>query len=425
VTLPLININIPDDDGWQDRLSSRVLALALAAVLMRVGLRLWGAAVDGGLVAAMLTALTFAAGVQIAVLCACDINMEQYSRKIAYGVVAVMTLLALGLAWTSNIFPRLGSDVIAFSSYAAELVANGQNPFAMSMGPSADLPGHPDQWTLRADGSRVTAWSYPGGSLWLYGAQYLAIGRGPIGIRLTSIIGVTVLGVAMIEWLPTPYQIAGPLSLIAAQNEWLAAAGGLNDMWWVLPTAGSLVLWARDRRVAAAVVLGIACAMKQQPWPIAGFLAIWVWKERDSVKDFARTGGTYAAAGLGMFLVLNLPWMLAGPGAWLGSVLVPISTASSPLISTGVGVAVLNTAVDGTVPYAVFGLLLPAVIVASLAAYWAWFETLRWAAWVSPAVILFFSSRSLPSYFHWILPLALLALFARYSQLPGQQEVAA
>jgi uncharacterized membrane protein len=418
----LIDINIPEEEGWQDTLASRVLALILAALLMRAGLRLWGAAIDNGVTAAVLTALTFAVGVQIAVLCASDIDFEAHSRKIAYGSVTALTLLAVGLAYETGAFPKLGSDVIAFTSYASELVAEGTNPFAASMAPSAELPGHPDRWTRRADGSKVVDWSYPGGTLWLYTTQYVTIGRSPFGIRLTSIIGVGLLAVAMIRWLPREYAALAPISLLAAQNEFMAAVGGLNDMWWVLPTGGALVLWARDRRVWAAAVLGVACAMKQQPWPIALFLAIWVWRERESFEDFARTGGTYAAVGLGTFTLLNLPWLLADPAAWVGSVLVPVAGDTSPLVSTGVGIAALNTAADGLIPRSTFDLLIPATISVAALGYWYYFEKIRWAAWLAPPVILYFAPRSLPSYFHWFVPIAVLALFARFGRLEGQRR---
>lgn len=423
--MPLIDIDIPEDDGWEDILATRVLALVLGMLLMRTGLRLWAGATDSGTVAAVLTALTFALGVQIAVFSVGNTDLEAHGQKIAAGIIAAMTTLAIGLAWEQGIYPKLGSDVIAFTSYAVELVAEGSNPFAASMAPSAELPGNPDRWTRRVDGSKVVSWSYPAGSLWVYSAQYLTVGRTAIGIRLTSILGVSALAVGMLRWLPREYALLSPLSLLAAQNQWLAATGGLNDMWWALPTAGALVLWARDSRIPAAALLGVACSMKQQPWPIALFLAIWVWRERDSFKGFVRTGGEYAAVGLGVFALLNLPWLVADPVAWAESVLVPIAGDQSPLVSTGVGLAALNTAADGVIARREFELFIPTTVAVSAAAYWYFFEEIRWAAWLAPPVILFFAPRSLPSYFHWFVPVAVLALFASHGRLEGQREVAA
>lgn len=422
--MSLIEINIPEDDGWEDILASRLLLLILGAMLMRVGLRLWHAAFqEGGLVAGILTTLCFALGVQLLVFAIAGIDLEAHGRTIAYIVIGELTLMTIALSWSAGIFGgKLGSDVIAFTSYAVELVSSGQNPFAHSMAGAADLPGHPDEWTLRTDGSRVVSWSYPGGSLWIYGLQFITVGRTPIGIRLTSIIGVAAVAVLLVKALPAIYAPAAPLSLTISQNEWLAAAGGLNDMWWLLPTAGALILWAGDRRMLAAVALGAACAVKQQPWPIAGFLAIWVWHESNDLSAFAKTGGRYAAAGLGSFALLNLPWLLSDPSAWVNAILVPIAgSQEAPLVSTGVGLAALNSAA-GVIPRRTFELAIPISLLGAAAAYYVWFDKLRWMAWLSPPIVLFFAPRSLPSYFHWFVPIAVLALFAHHGELPIQQR---
>jgi uncharacterized membrane protein len=165
--------------------------------------------------------------------------------------------------------------------------------------------------------------------------------------------------------------------------------------------------------------------MKQQPWFILPLLAIWVWRERESLREFGRTAATYVTAGLVPFLLLNAPWLLADPQAWLSSVFVPIAEGEAPLVSTGVGLAALNTAADGVISRGAFESLIPVVLLAVVGAYWLWFDRLRWAAWLAPAVVLFWMPRSLPSYFHWVAPLALLALFARHGRLVGQEVTTA
>lgn len=424
--MSLIDVTVPEGDGWQDNLAARILLLFLGAMIMRSGLRLWSAAFEVGLGASIVVVLSFALGTQIAILSAADIDLEAHGRTIGYVVTVALTLFTLALSWHSGILPRLGSDVIAFSSYAAELVVEGGNPFAQSMAPAAELPGHPDRWTLRQDGSRVVSWSYPGGTLWLYGAQFAAIGRGPIGIRLTSIVGVGLLSAVLVHILPSVYGPAAPLSLLMAQNEWLAAAGGLNDMFWVLPTCVALWLWASERRVLSAAALGAACAMKQQPWFIALFMAVWVIQESDSLRAFASDSSRYIGAGLSTFALLNLPWLLADPVAWVDAVLVPIAGGESPLVSTGVGIAALNSAADGAISRSTFELLIPVAVAGMVAVYWYWFDQIKWAAWLASPMVLFWAPRSLPSYFHWAVPIALLAVMARHGRLRGQRkEVAA
>ena len=199
---------------------------------------------------------------------------------------------------------------MAFTSYGVEVVAEGGNPTAVSLAPAAGLAGAPDVWTYRNDGSWATSWSYPTGTLWVYSVQYQLVGRW-VGLRLTSLVGVVGLGWLITYLVPPEYGLLGTASLFLAQNEFLAALGGLNDMWYVLPTVATVWLWATERRVAAAAVFGIACSMKQQPWLICLPLAIWVYKEAPSTRVFARRAAAYIGVGAAVFLALQLPWILA------------------------------------------------------------------------------------------------------------------
>jgi hypothetical protein len=106
-------------------------------------------------------------------------------------------------------------------------------------------------------------------------------------------------------------------------------------------------------------------------------------------------------------------------------VLVPIAGSESPLVSHGVGLAALNSAAGQVITRAQFEMVIPVAIIGAAVAYWYWFDRLRWAAWLAPPAILFFAPRSLPSYFHWFVPIAVLALFAAHGELVGQREVSA
>jgi len=423
--MSLIDIDIPDEEGWQDNLAARVLALVFGAVLLRSGLRMWGLIGPKDVFGALPTMAAFGVGVQIMLLSVADIDYERWGRPIGYATTVALAIVSLLVVLQTDL-PRLGSDVIAFTSYAVELVVDGENPFAASMAGAHALPGAPDVWTYRTDGSRVTSWSYPGGTLWAYLPQFALVGRFPIGLRLTSLIGTVLVGLAVTYVVPPTYGLLGPASLLLAQNEFIAALGGLNDMWWVLPTVITIWLWATDRRVWAAAVFGVACSMKQQPWAIGLPLAILVWQEAPNWRVFARRASAYIGVGLATFTALNLPWLLADPGAWLGSVLTPISTsAEAPLRSRGVGLAILNQAVDGRlVSRETFEVFIYATLAGATVVYWRFFDQLKWAAWLLPSAIFLFTPRSLPSYFHWFVPVAVVALFAAHGELRNQRRAA-
>ena len=347
--MPLIELDIPDEDGWQDILAARVLTVVLAAMLLRFGLWAWAAAAgDNGLVGAIPTFVAFVLGVELLVLAVADIDYERWARPLGYATTVLLALLALSVVLLAE-YNRLGTDLLAFTSYAVEVVADGGNPTAVSLAPAAGLAGAPDVWTYRTDGSWATSWSYPTGTLWVYSIQYQLVGRW-VGLRLTSLVGVVGLGWLITYLVPPEYGLLGPASLFLAQNEFLAALGGLNDMWYVLPTVATIWLWATERRVAAAAVFGLACAMKQQPWLICLPLAIWVYKEAPSTRVFARRAAAYIGVGGAVFLALQLPWIVLTPVAWLRSALVPLSVGNdAPLISMGVGLAILNQAVPAEI----------------------------------------------------------------------------
>jgi hypothetical protein len=414
--MALIEIDVPEAEGWRDDVAMRLLFIIFAAILMRLGLRLWAVVEPAGVVGAIPTLLCFAGGVQFLVFAVSDIDLAEHGRTIGYGSVLLFTVVVLAVTIQTGWPRQLATDAIAFTSYSVELVAQGQNPMAASMAPAAELPETPERWTYRVDGTRVESWSYPAGMFWTYLPQYLLIGRGPIGIRLTSILAMAALGLTLVKVAPAVYGPAAGLVMIIPRNQYLTAAGGLVDVWWLLPTVLAVLAWYTDRRLVAAGLLGVACAMKQQPWPIAGFLAIWLWKERESLREFAVTGGQCAAVGFGAFAVLNLPFFLASPPAWLESVLVPLGGGESPLRSVGVGLAALNHA-GLNLPRSTFRIVTLTCILSLLGAYWYWFDRLKWIAWLAPPIILLWTPRSLPSYFNTAIPLAFVVLLASEQRL--------
>jgi len=387
--MALIEIDTPDGaDEFRDDIAARVCAVVLAAFILRFGLWAWAAAAgDNGLVGAIPTFVAFVLGVELLVLAVADIDYRRWARPLGYATTVLLAVLALSVVLLAE-YNRLGTDLLAFTSYAVEVVAEGGNPTAVSLAPAAGLAGAPDVWTYRTDGSWATSWSYPTGTLWVYSVQYQLVGRW-VGLRLTSLVGVVGLGWLITYLVPPEYGLLGPASLFLAQNEFLAALGGLNDMWYVLPTVATIWLWATERRVAAAAIFGVACAMKQQPWLICLPLAIWVWQEAPTSRVFARRAAAYIGVGLGTFTLLNLPWLITTPVAWLRSALVPLSVGNeAPLVSMGVGLAILNQAVPAEiVGRATFETFIYGSTAAATVAYWYWFDHVKWAAWLAPAAI--------------------------------------
>lgn len=420
--MALIEVDIPEEEGWRDDVASRVLWLVFGGVLLLTGIRLWATVEPLGWVAAVATCGATAGGVLAMIVSISDIDLSEHGRTIGYLYVGLLMVVTLLVIISANFPPRLGTDTLAFTSYAEGLLANGINPMSASMEGAVYLPGAQDEWTYYTDGSRVLSWSYPAGYLYVYAPQYNLIGRGAIGMRLTSMVGIVLLSVMLIRLLPAVYSSLALVATNVPRSQFLAAAGGLTDVWWVLPVVGAVVAWYVDRKLLAAVLLGIAAATKQQAWAIPPFLAIWLWHERASVRDFVRTGGACAAVGLGTFTLLNLPFVLWNPQAWVDSVFTPIS---KPLVSTGVGLAAIQQV--ETVPRLMFTVATVSMFAAMVVGYWRYFDRVKWAAWIAPPAVLLWMPRSLPSYFEWGMPIATVALFAYAGRLAvgrGQLEVA-
>jgi hypothetical protein len=174
---------------------------------------------------------------------------------------------------------------------------------------------------------------------------------------------------------------------------------------WLPLMIGVAATW--DRRPAlCAVLLGLACAMKQEPWFIVPFALVHWWRTSDRSAAFPTTIrllGALAAA----FLVPNLPFMLWHPAAWLAGVLSPLLSHAVPL---GSGVIQLQTSGLITLPLIVYTGLSIAALVVCVVCYARWTETLRWLPFIAPAIVLFFSPRSLQNYFiYWPLVLGVYA----------------
>jgi len=204
--------------------------------------------------------------------------------------------------------------------------------------------------------------------------------------------------------------------MIGSRNLFFTAAGGVLDPLWVLPVLVSMVYWHRERWTTAAALFGLAAAMKQNPWPIAPFLGIWLYHASDSYREFAHVAARTIAAGLGTFLLVNLPFIVDAPRAWLAGVLTPVGGAA-PLVHQGIGLT--QTTTLGLYPLTTgwHTLAVAAVTLTLLTAYALYWEQLKWTAWLMPAVIYLFHYRSLESYFTHFIPVAYMVVLCKYDQV--------
>src|SRR5262249_11346985 len=107
-----------------------------------------------------------------------------------------------------------------------------------------------------------------------------------------------------------------------------------------------------------------------------------------------------------VFLVINLPWLVASPGDWLASLLLPVGL---PLLPDGSGIIALSlTAVVPLAPPTVYAILELSALAGALAWYWRAEPQMAFAGLVLPFGPLFFAWRSSERYFVLLPLLAIL-----------------
>lgn len=208
-------------------------------------------------------------------------------------------------------------------------------------------------------------------------------------LYLLSYVGLVALG-----WMAARREMRPWIIVFALANisMWSSVVGGNLDVVMILLI---VVAWLwRDRRWLSALALGLAIACKQPAWFFVPFYALLVlrvygWKEM--IYRLILAGS--------MMMLLNLPFILWNPSAWIAGVMAPIG---DPMFPMGVGIVGLvgspflhnymASMVYSVLEYLVFYPL-------CLAWYWRLCKTHPEAAMLLAVLPLFFAWRSLPSYF--------------------------
>lgn len=320
---------------------------------------------------------------------------------------------------------RYGSDDLYYNHYDAWLVLHGKNPYAgnwlldevtyfsdpaytpLLRGrfsdprhyPSraamdaivAEYQAHPDVVPPEID--PATTHSYPAGAFLV---DVPGVWAGIPSIAFTQLLLLLALLVAIVWAAPPRWRLVVALLLLTTVDGIREVAGADFEIW---PLAFVAFAWlARGRRWPSALLLGAACAIKQTAWLAAPFYLLYVW--RTYGRDEALRRAAIAAAA---FLAINLQWIVASPGAWLSSILLP---ASLPLLPDGSGVIGLSlTGMLPLLPSTVYAALELAALGVALVWYWRTWPRYRLAGLVLPLVPLFFAWRSSERYFV-LLPLA-------------------
>ena len=367
----------------------------------------------------------------------------------AAGSIAISVVTAREMTRAN---PDYSSDASAFNHFNAQLVLDGVNPYtagnrflacdcavserrshaagsrpvcrrtlpAVWPGPRADRASTCDKsWPRpRAAGPEYdpdTLHSYPALAFLVYVPNIWA---GWSSTAPTNLLFCILFILASVWGAPRALWPFLTISVLANQFLLLGALRGEFE-----PVAYFLVICAwrleKQRPVASSLLLGLGAAVKQIVWPLVPLYAIIVWRRQGPRAALARLAVTALA-----FAAINLPFIIASPGAWARSQALPVTL---PLFPSGVGLVELSH--SGLVPLLPSGVY-TALEIAALGAIYLWFALARTPVRpeLAPALALLpflLAWRSLLAYFLVLPPLALYASLPLLGgNTPGSEDAA-
>jgi uncharacterized membrane protein len=365
-----------------------------------------------------LISVTYLLGFGLLLLAVSDCRrIEKYS-------ILIFLALILSCVFSTYVIVHLlstsyGGDPLVFNHYSASLVLKGQNPYVHSMAPGYSELGvaeHVISPTL--SGGVIDNFTYPALSFLLYVPFLWA---GVTDIRWISLLFYIAAYSLIYFKSPKPLRpvILLPLFIIPSI---LDNIGGNDDMVWVVFLI-PMALYMTNTRLSG-LFYGIACAFKQTPLILAPFLLIWIWKSNESMDRKHRLLKLveFSAISGATFVAFNLPFIIADAHAWCVGVLAPFTAATVP---HGSGLSMLSQVGLLDLPKSFYTIATVLVTLTLLEIYFVYFQKIRYAIWLFPAIIFWFAYRSLDNYFIFWIPLLLISFSIWYadSAIPIEKRV--
>jgi len=308
------------------------------------------------------------------------------------------------------------TDSAAFDHVAAKALLHGSDPYVVSMAPAAHLFQVPDYfWTYTVAGGHVARFSYPAGSF-LLDVPAMALGFHHVVVDWMDLIAWLVTGVLLFVLLPRSLRWLAGLVLLLPALLGSFSSGGTDAMFVPFLV---LVVWRWDRfgegpqaglaRWLGPIALGAACAIKQTPWFCVPVLVAGVFLEaRRSARPPVALALRYFLSVAVVFAVVNVPFIVWHPAAWLHGTFIPIVGG---LVADGQGLVTLAThGVSGGVDLTMLSIAGGLAFVTILAAFVVWYAQLKRVWLLLLPIPLFFSPRSLSSYLIDLFPAAVIAV---------------
>lgn len=384
----------------------RLLLVVTAALMLQVGFRLWSVLPPGEFVPVVVIAYAYGTALGLLVAALVDLDLDRWGHYVAGWVAFVILVAGVLIVWLQSP-DYYSTDAVLFSRYSVDLLFTGRNPYAESMTPASAIYNQSSlHITPRLDGNVVDSLSYPAGAVWAFVPQAITgLGDANFGPTLL-LVTFAVLAYLIVE-SPAFLALVPIMVMTGSRNLVFSAPGGILDALWVLPLLIAMRYWHTGQTGRSGLFYGLAAGTKQQVWPIAPFLLIWIWGRNDDVDEAIEEIVELVRWSVAGFLTLNLPFIVWDPAAWLHSIGTPVIQA---LLHQGVGPTLFSVAGVYAVSSTYHSLLLVVGGLVSLGLYALYWDRAPWIAWIVPPLLLFWSHRALNSYFTYFLPVAYYAL---------------
>ena len=367
----------------------------------------WTSMVQLPLVGVASTVACFAALALVIVAAAARRETTLARLDLAVLVVGLVVLCA----WAATelyFYPAYGTDESAFVQYAATLVMHGHDPYTRSLLPALTQYRVPIQFaTYRLNGTISATLAYPALSF-LMVVPGVVVTHGVQAIIAENVLALGAQLVLAYLFLPRSYRALSVVLVLGLPFLFDYTVGGdiitmavpllvvVAFRWRDIGAGGALGRGGTVR----AVALGAAASICQFPWFVAPFLAVALWRLRAGELGRQQAGRVllrfFGIAGAVM-LVVNLPFIVWAPAAWLSGVLTPLFQHAIPFGQGLIDLTAFLHVGGGNLDYYTGAAV--CVFVLLLVLHAQHFSRLWPATFILPSVAFLFSTRSLSEYF--------------------------
>ena len=362
-----------------------------------------------------LSLVAWILGAVLAVLALCRPLTMRYAWLILVGLV--LAFLAAVYIQYRNAHPLVTprTDNLMIGEFAVQVLRRGLNPYQWDFSDFRRVYHDLLNFTGFLDGSIQRRLTYPAlPTLLLSGLDLAGLGS----VKLVSIGAHCMVLVLLFLGSPSTYRPVILLPLFLFREFTSLPLAGLQDVLWCALLLGMILVW--DRPIWRAVLFGLACSYRQQPWLIAPFLVLHLWHEGGTTHKRILRAGDFVVISASVFLLLNLPFMIWDPVAWLQGAFEP-TFATFNVWSQGIGALTQFGMVSWTRTF--YTITQFSFYACCLFIGWRHPRAIGYAIWIIPALFFWLYYRALTNYWlYWIPPLLLLVARSQSVGSLGQRK---